>query len=69
MQGQASDAAVKTLLGFVALLPISLPTNAHLGRAAGDGSSSWLPATHMGDLDAILASWLQPDLAVAIAGI
>lgn len=30
----------------------------HFLEAAGDGSSTWVPVTHMGALDQVLESWL-----------
>lgn len=36
---------------LVPLLPIQLPTNA-LGRQVNDDSDTWVPATHMGVLNA-----------------
>lgn len=31
-----------------------------LAGSSDDGSSTWLPAIHMGDLDRVLGSWLWP---------
>nr|XP_051711027.1 zinc finger protein 717 isoform X1 [Oryctolagus cuniculus] len=49
-------------------LLIQLPTNAH-GNTADDGPINWVPATHVEDPDAVPGSWLQPDPALAVAGI
>lgn len=37
--------------------------------AAGDGSSAWIPATHLGELDWVPDSSIQPDSTLAIVGI
>lgn len=47
---------------------IQFPTNMPK-KAAKDALSTWSPATHMGDLDGVLPSWLQPGLDLAIAAI
>lgn len=37
-------------------------------EAAVDGPSTWIPVTQVGDLDAVLGSWLWLDLALAVLG-
>lgn len=37
-------------------------------KAAGDGPT-WAPATHLGDWDVVLGSWLWPEPELAVADI
>lgn len=37
--------------------------------AAGDGSSTWLSATHVQDSDRVRGYWLQHDLILVVKGI
>lgn len=37
-------------------------------EAGADGSGAWVPATHMGDPDGVLGSWILPDVALATVG-
>lgn len=36
----------------------------HTLTGSGDGSSTWVAATHMGNLDLVSGSWLQPSKAL-----
>lgn len=38
------------------------------GRSSTDGSGDWLPATHVGDVDRVLAAWFQLQPRPAIVG-
>lgn len=38
-------------------------------QAVSDDTSSWAPATHVGDLDGILAFQLQPGPALTVMGV
>lgn len=49
------------LLQVSAPLPIKLLDNAQSGKATGDSTSIWIPATNLGDPDGVPISWLQPD--------
>lgn len=40
-----------------------------LEAPVGESSSTWIPVTHMGDLDWIPSSWFQPDPVLVVAGI
>lgn len=48
------------------MLLIQFSTNV-AGKAAEDGPRSWVPATHIGQLDGIPGSWLLPGPAPAPA--
>lgn len=41
----------------------------HPGREKMMAQGTWIPATHAGELDELLGSWLQPGAALAITGI
>lgn len=45
--------------------PVQLPANMP-GKGAEAHPSAWTPATHVGDLDALLDCWSSPDPALAI---
>lgn len=47
-------------------LPIQLPVDG-LEQTAENGSNVYGPATHLGDLDKVPGSWLQPSPALDIA--
>lgn len=51
---------------LAATLPIQLPIYTP-GKAVGNGSYTWAPATHVGDPYGVLGSWLQPNPALAVA--
>lgn len=54
-------------------LPSHLPSlqsfRCTLIDAADKGSSSWIPAIHMGDLGFVSGFWLQPGAALVVGGI
>lgn len=50
---------------LAAPLPVQLAANMP-GESKGDGPSTWAPATHVGDQNGFLGSWLQPGVALAI---
>lgn len=50
-------------------LMIPLPANSHPRQAADDGSSTWVPVIHMGDLAWVLGSRLQPGPVLDVASI
>ncbi|WP_210369929.1 hypothetical protein, partial [Borreliella garinii] len=59
-------------IGVLVCVPTAvflIPLSANISlEAAGDGSSGWVPATHMGNSDAISGSWVyvvQPWLSQA----
>lgn len=39
------------------------------GKKVEVGPKTWAPATHVGDLDGVLGSLLQPDPVLAVVGI
>lgn len=49
--------------------PLPIPISCSPWKAEGNGSSSLLAATHMGDLDWVPSSRLCPDPALAVTGI
>lgn len=38
-------------------------------EATGDGSSSWVPAAYLGDLDGVPSSWLWHDPIVVVVDV
>lgn len=51
-----------------ALFMVWIPVNVSY-QAVSDDTSSWAPATHVGDLDGILAFQLQPGPALTVMGV
>lgn len=39
------------------------------GKIVDDGPITWVPVTHVEDLDRVLGSWLLPNLVLAVMGI
>lgn len=51
-----------------ALLPTQQPANV-LGKGAGDGPSTCIPVTYVGDLGGVLSCWLWPGPDPGVADI
>lgn len=53
----------------VSVTPLVIQLSAYtLGKATEDGLSTWVPATHLGDMDRVLGSWIHIGSTQVILG-